>query len=89
MAPCCCPKRCVLILDQNVSSKTVPAEPQLGTPAVEAISAQIERDRRALSTDVEARLSQLGIHRGTPLLLACSGGRDSIFLTEILRTVGF
>jgi len=76
-------------LDPNASSKTVHPEPRLGTNALDANSAQIERHRCALTLDVEARLSQLGVHRDSPLLLACSGGRDSVFLTEILHAAGF
>ena len=56
---------------------------------MDASSAQIEGEYRALASDVEARLFHLGVRLDSPLLLACSGGRDSVFLTEILRKAGF
>ena len=42
-----------------------------------------------LARSVRDHLEEVGVHTDTPLLLACSGGRDSVFLTELLREASF
>lgn len=42
-----------------------------------------------LARTVRDQLAEIGVHADTPLLLAFSGGRDSVFLTELLREASF
>ena len=42
-----------------------------------------------LARSVRDHLAEVGVYTDTPLLLACSGGRDSVFLTELLREASF